>query len=123
MRSTRSRSVSCSGSILLPTRHSLPQKKMSKVCNIVGGVISPLLANIALHGMEEALEIKHRKRGELNSQRALVRYADDFCVFCESQEDAEAVKHILSDWLNKRGLVLAPKKLLISLTIGCFTKK
>jgi RNA-directed DNA polymerase len=44
-----------------------------------GGVISPLLANIALHGMEEALEIKHRKRGELDSKRALVRYADDFC--------------------------------------------
>ena len=44
-----------------------------------GGVISPLLANIALHGMEEALGIKHRKRGELDSKRALVRYADDFC--------------------------------------------
>src|SRR6266699_5863302 len=40
-------------------------------------LFSPLLANIALHGMEEALGIKHRKRGELNSQRALVRYADD----------------------------------------------
>ncbi len=44
-----------------------------------GGVISPLLANIALHGMEEALGIRHRKRGELDSKRALVRYADDFC--------------------------------------------
>jgi len=44
-----------------------------------GGVISPLLANIALHGMEEALGIKHRKRGDLDSKRAVVRYADDFC--------------------------------------------
>jgi RNA-directed DNA polymerase len=57
-----------------------------------GGVISPLLANIALHGMEEALEIKHRKRGELDSKRAVVRYADDFCVFCESREDARSGK-------------------------------
>ena len=74
-----------------------------------GGVISPLLANIALHGMEEALGIKHRKRGELDSKRAVVRYADDFCVFCESQEDAEVVKHILTDWLSKRGLVVSCK--------------
>src|SRR6266704_989940 len=75
-----------------------------------GGVISPLLANIALHGMEEALEIKHRKRGELDSKRALVRYADDFCVFCESQEDAETSKQILTEWLSKRGLTLSPEK-------------
>ena len=84
-----------------------------------GGVISPLLANIALHGMEEALGIKHRKRGELDSKRALVRYADDFCVFCESQEDAQAVKHILTDWLSKRGLVLSPEKThIVHLTEG-----
>src|SRR6266700_5806167 len=84
-----------------------------------GGVISPLLANIALHGMEEALGIKHRKRGELDSKRAVVRYADDFCVFCESQEDAEVVKHILTDWLSKRGLVLsAEKTTIVHLTEG-----
>ena len=84
-----------------------------------GGVISPLLANIALHGMEEALEIKHRKRGELDSKRALVRYADDFCVFCESQEDAERAKHILTEWLSKRGLTLSPEKTkIVHLTEG-----
>lgn len=84
-----------------------------------GGVISPLLANIALHGMEEALQIKHRKRGELDSKRALVRYADDFCVFCESQEDAEKVKHILTEWLGKRGLALSPEKTnIVHLTKG-----
>jgi RNA-directed DNA polymerase len=44
-----------------------------------GGVSSPLRANIALHGMEEALGIKQRNRGELASPRALLRYADDFC--------------------------------------------
>lgn len=75
-----------------------------------GGVISPLLANIALHGMEEALGVKHKKRGGIISKRAVVRYADDFCVFCESQEDAESVIEILVEWLNKRGLMLSPEK-------------
>src|SRR5947199_2644694 len=84
-----------------------------------GGVISPLLANIALHGMEEALEIKHRKRGELDSKRAVVRYADDFCVFCESQEDAETAKQILTEWLSKTGLTLSPEKTkIVHLTEG-----
>jgi RNA-directed DNA polymerase len=83
---------------------------MPKVCNIVGGVISPLLANIALHGMEEALEIKHYTRGDLNSTRAVVRYADDFCVFCESQEDAETAQQVLTDWLSERGLTLSAER-------------
>src|SRR5260370_41218056 len=69
--------------------------------------------------MEEARGIKHRKRGELDSNRAVARYADDFCVFCESQEDAEAVKHILTEWLSKRGLVLsAEKTTIVHLTEG-----
>jgi RNA-directed DNA polymerase len=48
-----------------------------------GGPISPLLANTALHGMEKALGVKYRTRGELIGNRAVVRYADDFLVFCE----------------------------------------
>ena len=84
-----------------------------------GGVISPLLANIALHGMEEALEIKHYTRGDLNSTRAVVRYADDFCVFCESQEDAETAKQVLTDWLIERGLTLSAEKTnIVHLTEG-----
>ena len=42
-----------------------------------GGVISPLLANIALHGMESAIGVKYNKRGEITGKRAVVRYADD----------------------------------------------
>jgi RNA-directed DNA polymerase len=44
-----------------------------------GGVLSPLLANIALHGMEKALGVKRDSRGwtPKNSPRAVVRYADD----------------------------------------------
>jgi hypothetical protein len=43
----------------------------------VGGVISPLLANIALHGLEEAVGVVHDKWARLTSTCAVVRYADD----------------------------------------------
>ena len=45
-----------------------------------GGIASPLLANIALHGMESAIGVAYRKDGDsftIRSKRALVRYADD----------------------------------------------
>lgn len=60
--------------------------------------------------MEDALGVTHGKKGELNGSRAVVRYADDFCVFCESQEDAEQAKMLLSTWLAERGLVLSDEK-------------
>jgi len=75
-----------------------------------GGVISPLLANIALHGMEQALGMKFNYRGEIVGKRAVVRYADDFVVFCETQEDAEKAKGILAEWLKERGLELSEEK-------------
>lgn len=75
-----------------------------------GGVISPLLANIALHGMEDALGLKYNYRGELKGKRAVVRYADDFLVFCETKEDAEKSVEILKTWLRERGLSLSESK-------------
>ena len=42
-----------------------------------GGIVSPLLANIALHGREKALGIKYTIRGESIGDRQVVRYADD----------------------------------------------
>jgi RNA-directed DNA polymerase len=42
-----------------------------------GGVISPLLLNVALHGMEPALGVRYDRRGKIADKRALVRYADD----------------------------------------------
>jgi len=84
-----------------------------------GGVISPLLANIALHGMEQALGIKTNNRGENISKRAIVRYADDFVVFCETKEDAEQAKETLKRWLAKRGLFLSEEKThIVHLTEG-----
>lgn len=85
-----------------------------------GGVISPLLLNIAMHGMESALGVRHSKRGSLKGDRAVVRYADDFVVFCESQEDALRVRdEILPPWLDERGLTLSPEKTrIVHLTEG-----
>ena len=84
-----------------------------------GGVVSPLLANIALHGMEEAIEVKYDYRGQLVGKRAVVRYADDFVCFCESREDAEQVQKILVEWLKERGLTLSEEKTrIVHLTEG-----
>jgi RNA-directed DNA polymerase len=85
-----------------------------------GGVISPLLLNIALHGMEAALGVKYNYRQESVGKRAVVRYADDFVVFCESQEDALRVKdEVLPPWLAERGLSLSEEKTrIVHLTEG-----
>ncbi|MGK5544302.1 group II intron reverse transcriptase/maturase [Streptomyces sp. URMC 127] len=74
-----------------------------------GGVISPLLLNIALHGMEEAAGVRFATRKGTVMWAAkgtpiLVRYADDFAVFCTSKDEAETVKSRLGDWLEPRGL-------------------
>jgi len=82
-----------------------------------GGIISPLLANIALHGMEEILNITYRKakiRGEVSyltkGKYRMVRYADDFVIFAQNQEDIEALYDILNPYLKDRGLSLAEDK-------------
>ncbi len=66
-----------------------------------GGVVSPLLLNIALHGMEEVLDIKYNEKGWITSKRALVRYADDAVVFCETKEDAQEVMRILEQMVSE----------------------
>lgn len=100
-----------------------------------GGVISPLLANIALHGIEEALSVrkilpngrsiittegvKYTAQGKTVGRKAVVRYADDFVVFCESKEEAEQSVATLTQWLNERGLEFSPEKTrIVHLTEG-----
>ena len=74
-----------------------------------GGVISPMLLNIALHGMEEAAGVRYARRDPQGAQVAmgspvLVRYADDFVVMCHTRDQAEQVRHRLAGWLAPRGL-------------------
>jgi RNA-directed DNA polymerase len=78
-----------------------------------GGIVSPLLANIALHGMESAIGVSYRKhRGTyvIDGKRALIRYADDFVIFAETREDAETAKSDIARWLTNRGLEFSQEK-------------
>jgi RNA-directed DNA polymerase len=68
-----------------------------------GGVISPLLANIALDGMDQHLTAQGQKR-------TVVRYADDFVILCTTREDAAQALTELSPWLKERGLVYSVDK-------------
>ena len=60
-----------------------------------GGIISPLLANIALHGMEEELGVryKHSTNGYYLDPNSvgIVKYADDFVIVCKTKEEAKSM--------------------------------
>jgi hypothetical protein len=78
-------------------------------------VISPLLLNVALHGMEQAAGVRYRTTG-VNTGKAVtgcamvVRYADDLVAMCHSREHAEQVKARLAGWLAPRGLTFNEDK-------------
>ena len=76
-----------------------------------GGVASPLLLNIALHGMEQAAGALYgadqcAKKGT----PVLIRYADDFLVHCHTRQQALEVKARLAEWLTPRGLAFNDDK-------------
>ncbi|ONI37841.1 hypothetical protein AN639_08830 [Candidatus Epulonipiscium fishelsonii] len=82
-----------------------------------GGIISPLLANIVLHGMEEILSIPYNtvNRKDITTYEnrgtyAMARYADDFVVMCNTEQEAQQVYYLLKSYLEIRGLELAPDK-------------
>ncbi|MEB3881844.1 reverse transcriptase/maturase family protein, partial [Lyngbya sp. CCY1209] len=84
-----------------------------------GGVISPLLANIALDGMVRHIEKlfpKHKVKGKIINT-TVVRYADDFVVISQSSEIIEQCKIAISDWLKPIGLQLKPEKTRICHTL------
>lgn len=74
-----------------------------------GGVISPLLANIYLHEVLDVWverEVRPRMRGWIR----LIRYADDFVICFEREDDARRVAEVLPKRLAKYGLTLHPDK-------------
>jgi RNA-directed DNA polymerase len=85
-----------------------------------GGVISPLLANIALHGMENRMtQLAESLKGAKRDNRSLltfVRYADDFVVLHPNPEVIDKAKAILSDWLKEVGLEISASKTRITHT-------
>jgi len=66
-----------------------------------GAVISPLLANVSLHPLDERLAARGHR---------MVRFADDFVVLCKSREEAEATLAEIRAWVVENGLHLHPDK-------------
>ncbi|MEV4009847.1 group II intron reverse transcriptase/maturase [Nonomuraea angiospora] len=89
-----------------------------------GGVISPCLMNVALHGLEEAAGVSYRTDGchageTVAGRPIVVRYADDMIVLCHSRQQAEQVKARLAQWLRPRGLIFNEDKTrIVHLTEG-----
>ena len=102
----------CIGKELFPTNEGTPQ----------AGVISPLLANIALHGMEErvmqyAETLKGKKR-ENRQALSLIRYADDLVIIHKDLNVVKKCQEIIADWLNDMGLELKPSKTKLTHTLN-----
>ena len=74
-----------------PTERGTPQ----------GAVVSPLLSNIYLNGLDHQMARKGYQ---------MVRYADDFIVLCRSQEEAQRAHEQVQRWTRKRELLLHPEK-------------
>jgi RNA-directed DNA polymerase len=66
-----------------------------------GAVISPLLANIYLNPLDHQMAARERE---------MIRYADDFVILCNNQEEAEATLEEIREWMGKAGLTLHPTK-------------
>ena len=85
-----------------------------------GGIISPVLANIALDGLERILRKKYPNSGRRatkgkNKKINLVRYADDFVITGNSKEILESeVRPLVEQFLRERGLELSPEKTVIT---------
>ena len=109
------------GKDLFPTEEGTPQ----------GGVISPLLANIALHGMETYLKEWLWQSGYRDSDKngkkvnkektqkklAVIRYADDFLIMHPSLEVILKSKEQIENWLKDIGLEIKPSKTKITHTL------
>jgi RNA-directed DNA polymerase len=66
-----------------------------------GSVVSPLLANIALHGLDTLAEEEGYE---------LIRYADDFVILCGDVEEAGSALEAVTEWTERNGLKLHPEK-------------
>jgi len=100
------------GQELFPTETGVPQ----------GGPISPLLANIALHGLETAITTAFPASRTQNGKRLtwkikIVRYADDLVVLHRDLETIKEAQEMVNRWLKDMGLELKPSKTRITHTM------
>ncbi len=83
-----------------------------------GGIISPILANMTLDGMEKVISSVYHvgKNGKIDKTRYnphkvnFVRYADDFIVTADSEETAKDLAELIKEFLTERGLELSVEK-------------
>jgi RNA-directed DNA polymerase len=80
-----------------------------------GGVISPLLANIALHGMINDITSQYTANKKVNGKSVkwkpiIIRYADDFVVLHPDEKVIHEIKGKISEWLKPLGLTLKDEK-------------
>jgi len=93
--------------VLYPTEAGTPQ----------GGICSPVLANMALDGLEARLREKFPQRadGSYKGKISLIRYADDFIVTGNTKELLEReVKPLVEQFMRERGLELSQEKTVIT---------
>lgn len=106
---------------LFPTSEGTPQ----------GGCLSPLLANIALHGLENRINqafpkrtiVKQGKYVGYQSRASLIRYADDFVILHEDINVVQKCQEIVSEWLKDMGLKLKPSKTRLTHTLSGFERE
>lgn len=86
---------------LFPSQAGTPQ----------GGIISPVLANMTLDGLEARLAKRFPNAKWTARKMRMVRYADDFIITGCSKEWLEnEVRPVVVEFLEKRGLILSPEK-------------
>jgi RNA-directed DNA polymerase len=94
------------GETLFPTTEGTPQ----------GGVISPLLANVALHGLEETIRGAARY-GTGQNRPTVIRYADDFVILHRDAAVIADVRDGVETWLKGMKLELKPSKTRVAHTL------
>jgi RNA-directed DNA polymerase len=104
------------GGELFPVTEGTPQ----------GGVISPLLANIALHGLAAAVESVFQSKIYPNGRYqkpilwkpVVIRYADDFVIFHRDLDALKQAQQVAAEWLKGMGLEMKPSKTRITHTLN-----
>lgn len=72
-----------------------------------GGVVSPILANIALNGIESIYRYKDRWG---KNHEPSIRYADDMVIILRPKDDANSILDKISQFLAERGMNVSVKK-------------
>ena len=85
-----------------------------------GGTISPLLANIALHGMEQRIRdaIPTKSKPFSRTKPQVIRYADDLVILHSELEIVHKCQRVLEEWLKDMGLELKPSKTRLAHTLN-----